>query len=128
MARPILVLKNTKELVRRAQAHARSGKYPGVTGLAVPHRKADREEFFKNPPKDNYKAVRQEFGIPFPLLNAIQQIAGDDPKTLNRIVKVFAAVGDGGRYSSVRANGILAKVERGTLDIEGLLAELKNVG
>lgn len=126
MARPALYTQNTDELVRRAQANKRNEEFVSFTGVSVPNKKADREAYDAQPDHNARQEIRATFGIPYPLIDAAQLIAENDAKTLVRVAKVFQAVGDGVRWSSAAANGILAKVERGTLDIEGFLDALKD--
>lgn len=128
MARPTLYTQNTDELVRRAQANKRNDEFVSVTGLAVPNKKADREAYFAEDLVDTHdsrKEIRAQFGIPFPIIDAASLLAANDGRTIVRIAKVIAEIGDGVRYTSAAANGILARVERGTLDLEGFLELLK---
>lgn len=126
MARPTLYTQNTDELVRRAQANKRNAEFVSFTGLSVPNKKADREAYDAEPNHDARQEIRATFGIPYPLIDAAQQVADNDGKTLVRVAKVFQEIGDGVRWSSAAANGILAKVERNTVDIEGFLDALKD--
>lgn len=125
MARPTLYTQNTKELVQRAQANKRNDEYVSFTGLAVPHRKADREAYLAAEDNDARKAIRQTFGIPYPLIDAAQQIVDNDARTLVRVAKVFAELGEGKRWTYPATNGILAKVERGTVDVEGFIDDVQ---
>lgn len=127
MARPKLYTQNTAELVRRAQANKRNAEFVSFTGLSVPNKKADREAYDAQESHDARQEIRATFGIPYPLIDAASQIVEEDGKTLVRVAKVFAEIGDGAAWSSPAANGILAKVERGTVDVEGFLEAVKEV-
>lgn len=129
MARPTLYTQNTDELVRRAQSNKRNDEFVSFTGLAVPNKKADREAYFAESEQgvsDNRHDIRATFGIPYPLIDSAQQLAENDGRTIVRLAKVFQEIGDGVHYSSAAANGILARVERGTVDVEGFIELLKD--
>lgn len=126
MARPTLYTQNTDELVRRAQANKRNDEFVAVTGLAVPNKKADREAFDAVEDHNHRQEIRSTFGLPYPIIDAAQQLVANDGRTLVRFAKVVQEIGDGVHYTSAAANGILARVERGTLDLEGFLELLKD--
>lgn len=125
MARPTLYTQNTDELVRRAQANKRNDEFVSFTGVSVPNKKADREAYDAVSDHDARKEIRAQFGLPYPIIDAAQQLAANDGRTIVRVAKVIAEIGDGVRYTSAAANGLLARVERGTVDLEEFLLLLK---
>lgn len=118
MARPILVVKNLTELVKNISYAKKAGLC--VFDVTTPSTKKAREvgDFEVGP-----KAVRQEFGLPFALLDAINAQANQvAPDALALLAKVVKGLYEGNRFDPQKLQRLKAQAVRGNLTDKDFIA------
>lgn len=111
MARPILETKNLTELLKNISYAKKAGLC--VFDVTTPSTKKAREagDFETGP-----KAVRQQFGLPFALLDAINaQAAQVAPDALTLLGKVAKVTYEGTRFDAQKLQRLKARAIAGSL-------------